>query len=121
MKSKLNLSADRVAYARSLAERITMPVQDFIEGHSSVTVERATLRLAGADGANADGVPVPNLVVDCMRAADPSSLEDGATMRYVNALLKSGGSVQALNDRIAAGFDVMSLPLGDRKSIEAKA
>ncbi len=121
MKSKLNLPADRVAYARSLAERITVPVQDFIEGHSSVTVERATLRLAGADGANADGVPVPNLVVDCMRAADPSSLEDGATMRYVNALLKSGGSVQALNDRIASGFDVMSLPLGDRKAIEAKA
>ena len=121
MKSKLNLPADRVAYARSLAERITVPVQDFIEGHSSVTVERATLRLAGADGANADGVPVPNLVVDSMRAADPSSLEDGATLRYVNALLKSGGSAQALNDRIAAGLDVMSLPLGDRKAIEAKA
>ena len=74
MKSKLNLPADRVAYARTLAERITAPVQDFIDGHSSVTVERATLRLAGADGANPDGVPVPNLVVDQIRASDPAAL-----------------------------------------------
>ncbi len=121
MNTKLHLPEDRIAYARSLAERITAPVEDFIDGHSTVTVERATLRLAGADGANADGVPVPNLVVDRIRAVDPAALEDGATLRYVNALLKSGGTVQALNDRIAAGFDVMSLPLGDRKAIEAKA
>ncbi|MDX9898166.1 MAG: lysine 5,6-aminomutase subunit alpha [Spirochaetia bacterium] len=121
MNNKLNLPADRVAYARTLAERISEPVQDFIDGHSSVTVERATLRLAGADGANSVGVPVPNLVVDRIRASDPVALEDGATVRYVNALLKFGGSVQALNDKIAEGFDVMSIPLGDRKSIEAKA
>ncbi|HPE90633.1 MAG TPA: lysine 5,6-aminomutase subunit alpha, partial [Spirochaetales bacterium] len=121
MNSKLNLPADRVAYARELAERITAPVQDFIDGHSSVTVERATLRLAGADGASPDGVPVANLVVDRIRAADPAALEDGATVRYVNALLKSGGDVRALNERIAAGFDVTSLPLGDRAAIEAKA
>ncbi len=121
MKSKLNLPADRVAYARALAERITAPVQDFIDGHSSVTVERATLRLAGADGANPDGVPVPNLVVDQIRASDPAALEDGATIRYVNALLKSGGTVQALNEKIAAGWNVMSVPLGDRKAIESKA
>jgi len=121
MKTKLNLPAERVEYARTLAERIAAPVQDFIDGHSSVTVERATLRLAGADGANPDGVPVANMVVDRIRAADPAALEDGATVRYVNALLKSGGTVQALNDKIASGFDIMSLPLGDRGAIEAKA
>jgi len=119
MSNKLNLPADRVAYARELAGRITAPVQGFIDGHSSVTVERASLRLAGADGADADGIPVPNLVVDRINAA--GALEDGAVIRYVNALLRSGGTVQALNDRIASGFDVMGVPLGDRKAIEAKA
>jgi beta-lysine 5,6-aminomutase alpha subunit len=119
MRNKLGLPADRVAYARKLAEHITAPVQDFISGHSSVTVERAALRLAGADGADPDGIPVPNLVVDRIMAAD--ALEDGATLRYVNALLKVGGSVKALNDKIASGFDVMSLPLGDRKAIGDKA
>jgi beta-lysine 5,6-aminomutase alpha subunit len=119
MSNKLNLPADRVAYARELAGRITAPVQGFIDGHSSVTVERASLRLAGADGADADGIPVPNLVVDRINSA--GALEDGAVIRYVNALLKSGGTVQALNDRIASGFDVMGVPLGDRNAIEAKA
>jgi len=119
MRNKLDLPADRVAYARVLAERITAPVQNFIEGHSSVTVERASLRLAGADGADPDGIPVPNLVVDRIMAT--GALEDGATIRYVNALLKSGWTIGELNDRIAAGFDITSLPLGDRKAIEAKA
>ncbi|MBN2873499.1 MAG: lysine 5,6-aminomutase subunit alpha [Spirochaetales bacterium] len=121
MRSKLHLPPDRVEYARELARRITAPVQVFIDGHSSVTVERATLRLAGADGASPDGVPVPNLVVDRIRASDPAALEDGAMTRYVNALIKTGDSVRALNDKIAAGFDVMSLPLGDRAAIEVKA
>ncbi|MBU0934095.1 MAG: lysine 5,6-aminomutase subunit alpha [Spirochaetes bacterium] len=121
MQPKLHLPADRIAHARLLATRIAAPVQDFIDSHSSVTVERATLRLAGADGANADGVPVPNLVVDQVRAADPALLEDGVLLRYVNALLRGGDSVETLNRKIAEGFDVMSLPLGDRAALEKKA
>jgi beta-lysine 5,6-aminomutase alpha subunit len=64
MDNKLGLSEERIARARALASRIVQPVLGFIDGHTTVTVERATLRLAGADGADADGVPVPNLVVD---------------------------------------------------------
>jgi beta-lysine 5,6-aminomutase alpha subunit len=121
MRTKLHLPKDRVDYARQLARRITQPVADFIEGHSSVTVERASLRLAGADGANADGVPVPNLVLDQIRTADPALLEEGATLRYVNALIRTGDEVPALNAKIAAGLNLMSLPLGDRGAIEEKA
>ena len=121
MRTKLHLPKDRVDYARQLAKKIASPVAEFIDRHSSVTVERSTLRLAGADGANADGVPVPNLVVDQIRAADPALLEDGALLRYVNALAKDGGTVEALNRKIADGFNVMSVPLGDRAAIEAKA
>ncbi|HAP44464.1 MAG: D-lysine 5,6-aminomutase subunit alpha [Spirochaetes bacterium GWD1_61_31] len=121
MRTKLDLPADRVRHARTLAGRIAQPVQSFIDGHSSVTVERATLRLTGADGANADGVPVPNLVVDQIKAADPLFLEDGVLLRYVNALVRNGDTVEALNAKIAAGFNVASLPLGDRATIEKKA
>ncbi len=121
MRTKLHLPKDRVDYARQLAKKIAAPVAGFIDLHSSVTVERATLRLAGADGADADGVPVPNLVVDQIRAADPALLEDGALLRYVNALVKDGGTVEALNKKIAEGFNVMGVPLGDRAAIEKKA
>ncbi|MCX7023102.1 MAG: D-lysine 5,6-aminomutase subunit alpha [Spirochaetes bacterium] len=117
MKEKLGLSRDRIAEARELAERICAPVMDFVEAHSSVTVERATLRLAGADDANADGVPVPNLVVDRLR----DRLEDGALKWYVNALLRQGGTVESLNRKIAEGLDVSSVPLGDEKAVRARA
>ena len=120
MRFKLHLPKDRIDYSRQLAKQIANPVGAFIEEHSSVTVERATLRLAGADGANSDGVPVPNLVVDQVRAADPGLLEDGVLIRYVNALVKTGTSAEELNKKIAEGFNVMSLPLGDKSAIEQK-
>jgi beta-lysine 5,6-aminomutase alpha subunit len=121
MKDKLGLSAKDIAEARSLAQGIVAPVLDFIDGHTTVTVERATLRIAGADGADADGVPVPNLVVDQLKAAEGSRLEGGALVWYVNALLKTGGSVQDLNRRIAEGYRVAGQGLGDREAIRRKA
>ena len=100
MKEKLGLSKDQIVEARSLATSIVAPVLDFIDGHTTVTVERATLRIAGADGANDEGVPVPNLVVDQLK----DRLEGGALVHYVNALLKTGGGVADLNRRIAEGY-----------------
>ena len=121
MKDKLGLSAKEIADARSLARGIVAPVLDFIDGHTTVTVERATLRIAGADGADPDGVPVPNLVVDQLKAAEGSRLEGGALVWYVNALLRTGGSVQDLNRRIAEGYRVADQGLGDREAIRRKA
>lgn len=117
VESKLGLPQDRIDQARELAERIARPVNQFIERHTTVSVERATLRLAGADGANAEGVPVPNLVVDQVR----DRLEDGALLPYVNALLRTGDTIEGLNQRIAQGFRVDELPLGDRGALERKA
>ena len=116
-ESKLGLSQDRIDRARDLAGRIVRPVEAFIARHTTVTVERATLRLAGADGANADGVPVPNLVVDGLR----NRLEDGALLPYVNALVKTGETVDGLNRRIAEGLKVEDFPLGDRPTLERRA
>jgi beta-lysine 5,6-aminomutase alpha subunit len=117
MKEKLGLPKDRIAYARELAAAISKPVGEFIDRHTSVTVERATLRIAGADGANPDGVPVPNLVVDQLR----DKLEDGALRWYANALVKEGCAVEALNAKIASGLRIGELPLGDQKAVERKA
>ncbi|HUW40797.1 MAG TPA: lysine 5,6-aminomutase subunit alpha [Rectinemataceae bacterium] len=121
MKEKLGLPGDRIAKARELATSIARPVLEFVDAHTTVTVERATLRLAGADGADRDGVPVPNLVVDQLRVADPSRLEGGALVWYVNALLKTGGTPADLNARIAEGYRVGDQALGDRTAIRRKA
>ncbi len=117
VESKLGLPQDRIDRARELAGRIAGPVNDFLRRHTTVTVERATLRLAGADGANADGVPVPNLVVDQLRGR----LDDGALLPYVNALVKTGETVEGLNRRIAEGLRLDEIPLGDRQAVEARA
>jgi beta-lysine 5,6-aminomutase alpha subunit len=117
MKDKLGLSKEQIGEARARARGIVAPILDFIDGHTTVTVERATLRIAGADGADADGVPVPNLVVDQLK----DRLEGGALLHYVNALLRTGGSPADLNRRIAEGCRVGTEPLGDRETIRRKA
>jgi beta-lysine 5,6-aminomutase alpha subunit len=117
MEKKLALSEAKIARARELAARIVEPVGEFVDAHTTVTVERATLRLAGADLADADGVPVPNLVVDQLKGR----LENGALLAYVNALVKTGETVDGLNRKIADGYRIADLPLGDRAALEAKA
>ncbi len=117
IKDKLHLSKEKIAHARELAVKIAKPVSDFIEKHTTVTVERATLRLAGADGANPDGVPVPNMIVDQVRG----NMENGALLYYVNALLKTGSTIEKLNADIAAGLKIAEIPLGSRRDIELKA
>jgi beta-lysine 5,6-aminomutase alpha subunit len=122
MKEKLGLSREKIARARELAAIATAPVLDFVEGYSSVTVERATLRIAGADGANSDGVPVPNLVVDQVKNfGGGDALGQGVLSRYVNALMKTGLGPAGLNEKIAGGLDVTAIPPGDRDSIRGES
>ncbi|HWR10201.1 MAG TPA: lysine 5,6-aminomutase subunit alpha [Rectinemataceae bacterium] len=117
MREKLGLSKEKIAKARDLAKAICAPVLSFIDGHTSVTVERATLRLLGADGANDDGVPVPNLIVDAVR----DRVSRGTALWYANALLSSGMTAHELNGRIARGFDIASIPMADPAAARAKA
>ncbi len=117
MDSKLGLDPATIARGREHAARIVAPVMELADRHTTVTVERATLRMAGADGANDDGVPVPNLVVDELRAA--GRLQSGALTPYVNALVRTGLDVPALNARIADGLRVAALPMTDPGALAA--
>ena len=64
----MELSIDRqvVRDARSLAAAITAPIGAFIERHSTVSVERAVVRLLGVDGVDARDVPLANCLVENM-------------------------------------------------------
>ena len=66
MESKLNLNLELVAKARASASKVADDVQQFIDVHTTVTVERAVCRLLGIDGVNDVEVPLPNVVVDHM-------------------------------------------------------
>ena len=116
MRSKLGLDPGLVEEARALARTVVAPVQDHIDDHTTVSVERAALRLMGCDGADDDGVPVPNIAVRGLKDA----LEYGASRYFVNALLRTGSSVEKLNREIARGLDISTLGLVDFGHIKEK-
>ncbi len=53
MESRLRLDPAMVAEARELARTAGQPIVELARTHSTVSVERAVLRLAGLDGADA--------------------------------------------------------------------
>jgi beta-lysine 5,6-aminomutase alpha subunit len=117
MSGKLGLNPEQIAAARASAARIAAPVQQYIESHTTVTVERASLRLLGADGVDSDGIPVPNLIVDAMKG----DVGTGACRSYVNALLKLNATQPELNAKIADGLDIFGLELVDAHYITSHA
>ncbi|HEY4441805.1 MAG TPA: lysine 5,6-aminomutase subunit alpha, partial [Candidatus Elarobacter sp.] len=96
MQLRLNHAA--VADARRLASAIVDPVEDFIARHSTVSVERAVARLCGVDGVDADGVPLPNRLVDALPAR-----ELGLAPALGAALAERGRTPQQVAEAVAAG------------------
>ena len=88
MTGKLNLDPAIVAQARELARRAGQPVTDLARTHTTVSVERATLRLAGLDGADEDGMPWVNRLTDAIREA--TGLEHGVALPAWDAMITGG-------------------------------
>lgn len=117
MSGKLGLNPKQIDRARKIANNIVQPVQSYIEKHTTVSVERATLRLLGADGTNSDGVPVPNLVVDSL----DDKLSGGAARWWINALIRENCSPTELSNKVAQGLDITKMSLVDNVHLDAKA
>ena len=67
-KSKVGLDFEKVEHARGVAKKIAGQVQDFVEGYTTVAVERTICRLLGIDGIDENEVPLPNVVVDELKS-----------------------------------------------------
>ena len=61
-KGKLDLDPVVVRKARSLARKAGKPIVTLAKTHTTVSVERAVLRLAGLSGADSEGEPWVNHV-----------------------------------------------------------
>ena len=101
MESKLNLNRNLVDKARESARRIAEDTQNFIDLHTTVTVERAVCRLLGIDGVNALEVPLPNVVVDHL--FDKGLLPGGAAYYIGNAMVETGMNPQQIAESIDRG------------------
>ncbi|HEY7144436.1 MAG TPA: lysine 5,6-aminomutase subunit alpha [Streptosporangiaceae bacterium] len=85
---KLGLDPAVVREARALARRAGQPIVDLATSHTTVSVERAVLRLAGLDGADPDGMPWVNRLADAIR--DTAGLEHGIALPAWDALQAGG-------------------------------
>ncbi|MFI6761302.1 lysine 5,6-aminomutase subunit alpha [Micromonospora sp. NPDC050417] len=117
MTGKLALDASVVAQARELARRAGQPVVDLARGHTTVSVERAVLRLAGVTGADPDGIPWVNRLVDAV--VGEVGLGHGVALPVFDALAReglAGGEVGAgltlLAQKAAAGSVGFVVPSG---------
>lgn len=113
MQSKLNLNHDLVAQARCYAANIAQHTQEFIDCHTTVSVERAICRLLGVDGITAAQVPLPNILVDHL--VSKNLLACGAADAIANAVIQSGMTPQQIVEAIAAdSLDLSRIPRQDR-------
>lgn len=105
MTVELRIDRTAVDRCRALAAAIVAPIEEFIAAHSTVSVERAVLRLLGVDGIGADEVPVPNLIVD---ALTPAQRDRGAALAFGRAVAETGLAPAALGEAVAAGRYTLS-------------
>src|SRR5215217_6461332 len=82
----LSLDPEVVRTARRLAARAGEPVVRLARTHTTVSVERALLRLAGLSGADVERVPWVNKLVDAVRA--DVGIEHGVALPVWDALLR---------------------------------
>jgi len=105
----LNLDPAVVRRARDLAARVGQPVVDLARTRTTVAVERATLRLAGVAGADPDGIPWVNRLVDAV-AADVG-LAHGVAVPAFHAMRRDGiPDATTLAQKAAAGSVGFELP-----------
>jgi beta-lysine 5,6-aminomutase alpha subunit len=115
MTGLLGLDPTVVATARRLAARAAEPVITLARKHTTVAVERATLRLAGITGSDtahrAGDVPWVNRVVDTVR--EHCGLEHGVVLPAFHALREHNlASLTELAEATAAGQIQYRVPSG---------
>ncbi|MGN6251641.1 MAG: lysine 5,6-aminomutase subunit alpha [Marmoricola sp.] len=107
----LQLDRDDVRRARALARKVGRPIVRLATEHTTVSVERATLRLAGLTGADPDGTPWVNRLADVVRA--DVGLEHGVALPVWDALLRGDAEdLLTLAQKASAGSVRFRLPEG---------
>jgi beta-lysine 5,6-aminomutase alpha subunit len=108
---RLRIDEQTVEECRSLAAEIALSIEELAATHTTVSVERACLRLIGVDGvtgAGPEAVPIPNAVVEAIAAS--VGLERGALVPFFHAVHRDGTDIQETARRIAAGEALVEWP-----------
>jgi beta-lysine 5,6-aminomutase alpha subunit len=93
-----------VAECRRIAGDIADDVQRYIDGHTSVGVERTVLRAYGVEGVDDQGVPLVNALVE--RLHTNKALGRGASFYLGRELVRGSNGVQEAAERLAFGPEI---------------
>src|SRR3954465_4129545 len=110
-RNLLHLDQRVIRRARKLAEKAAAPVVELARTHSTVSVERAVLRLAGLSGADAEGIPWVNRLAEAV--GNDVGLEHGIALPVWDALVQGDhADLSVLAQKAAAGGVHFRLPEG---------
>lgn len=105
MQSKLGLDLKKVEQAKSLAEKVAVEVQQFVERYTTVATERTIARALGIDGVDESNVPLPNVLVDSLK--EKGVLGQGVMFYIANAMINTGLQPQQIAEKMAfEGYDI---------------
>ncbi len=113
---KLDIDPRLKDRARNAAARIAGSFNWLFDDYSSVTIERTVLRFLGIDGALEEGKPLPNVVVDHLRASQ--ALGKGAAIPVANAMLHKKMSAQEVAEAVGRGeLNLTEIPQGQPQDL----
>ncbi len=104
------VDAEKVARCRALAADIARDVQTTIDLHTTVGVERTVARAYGVDGADPEGTPVANTLVDRLHARGLAGF--GVAAFLGRELLRGKADIQQAGESLAFGEGPIE-PLGE--------
>ncbi len=95
---KLKIDNEKVKRCRQAADKIADGIDEFIAGYTTTSVERAVLRLFELEGADEEGVPAVNKMVQQLQ--EKNMLAQGAAMPLGRALINSDFTRSELVEKI---------------------
>ncbi len=119
----LALDTKIIDRCRKLAAEIAQPIEQLINTHTTVAIERATLRLLGVNGAiNRGGqmYPEANAIIEDLHKE--KVLDRGVLHWFVNGMIQKKMTAQELGNAVALRkINLLKLPMADDNEIKSKA
>lgn len=114
--SKLGLDFKKVEAAKQVSKKIADDVQEFVNGYTTVAVERTLCRLMGIDGVDTNEVPLPNIVVDELK--EKNVLGQGVLYYLGNAIIETGLTPQQIAEKMSVNqLDILQLKMNSTADI----
>jgi beta-lysine 5,6-aminomutase alpha subunit len=119
----LSLDQRKIDHCRALAQDIARPIEKLIDEHTTIAIERATLRLIGVNGAvlrNGQHYPQANAIIDDLHKA--GALGRGVLPWFVNGIIQKKMTPGELAEAVCARkSDLLKLPQAPEAEVRAKA